>query len=331
MRSITKLSPVVAILFCFVACKETNKNPQKKISETIISETQNDFPGNYVTKEYHQRTEGYDWISVAVRDKGDNTIGISVRSRADKKRPTCTFDSKAFKVNDSLYRASSNGVGILFSFKKDSLKILTEIPEQADALQFYCSGGGNFTGVYGRIEGELDSSQIDPTLFAKTLELQGVGFLVSSKARNNEKVLEILPYGLETDNSAITHTMEGSIADVEIEDLNSDGFPELLVYLSSDGSGSYGEVIGYSVNNGKSISSVYFPPISDDPALSKGYMGHDEFSVIETSLARRFPIYNDGDTNANPTGGIRQIEYILEDGEASRRFVVKNSTDFPDM
>jgi hypothetical protein len=185
--------------------------------------------------------------------------------------------------------------------------------------------------VYGRIEGELDSSQIDPTLFAKTLELQGVGFLVSSKARNNEKVLEILPYGLETDNSAITHTMEGSIADVEIEDLNSDGFPELLVYLSSDGSGSYGEVIGYSVNNGKSISSVYFPPISDDPALSKGYMGHDEFSVIETSLARRFPIYNDGDTNANPTGGIRQIEYILEDGEASRRFVVKNSTDFPDM
>ncbi|MGB5664735.1 PliI family lysozyme inhibitor of I-type lysozyme [Eudoraea sp.] len=325
-----RFSLTILILGTLVACKETNKNPQKKISETITSETQNDFLGNYVAKEYHQRTEGYDWISVAVRNKGDNTIGISVRSRADKKRPTCTFDSKAFKVNDSLYRACSNGVGILFSFKKDSLKILTEIPEQADALQFYCSGGGNFTGDYGRIEGELDSSQIDPTLFTKTLELQGIGFSVSSFARNNKKILQILPYGLEIDNSAITRTLEGSIADVEIEDLNSDGFPEILVYLSSDGSGSYGDVIGYSVNNGKSISAIYFPPISENDELKKGYMGHDEFSIIETTLAQRFPIYREGDTNANPTGGIRQIEYQLVDGEASRKFVIKNSTDFPE-
>lgn len=51
-------------------------------------------------------------------------------------------------------------------------------------------------------------------------------------------------------------------------------------------------------------------------------MGHDEFAIIETTLARRFPIYKDGDTNNNPTGGTRQIEYKLKDGEASRLFVI---------
>ena len=48
-----------------------------------------------------------------------------------------------------------NGVGSDFPLIKDSLKILTEIPEQADALQFYCSGGGNFIGDYGRIDGDI--------------------------------------------------------------------------------------------------------------------------------------------------------------------------------
>ncbi len=71
---------------------------------------------NYVAKEYHERTEGYDWISVAVRNKGDNTIGISVRSRADKKRPTCTLDTKAYKVNDSLFSSAVNGVSVMFTF-----------------------------------------------------------------------------------------------------------------------------------------------------------------------------------------------------------------------
>ncbi len=38
-----RFSLTILILGTLVACKETNKNPQKKISETITSETQNDF------------------------------------------------------------------------------------------------------------------------------------------------------------------------------------------------------------------------------------------------------------------------------------------------
>jgi hypothetical protein len=57
-------------------------------------------------------------------------------------------------------------------------------------------------------------------------------------------------------------------------------------------------------------------------------MGHDEFTIMETTLARRFPIYKEGDTNSNPTGGTRQIEYKLQDGEASRAFVIHKISDY---
>ncbi|MGB5191200.1 MAG: hypothetical protein WBN54_14170, partial [Robiginitalea sp.] len=59
-----------------------------------------------------------------------------------------------------------------------------------------------------------------------------------------------------------------------------------------------------------------------------GYMGHDEFAVVETSLVRRFPVYKSGDSNSNPTGGTRQIQYKLQDGEASRLFVIDNISEY---
>ncbi len=31
---------------------------------------------------------------------------------------------------------------------------------------------------------------------------------------------------------------------------------------------------------------------------------------------RRFPVYREGDTNAAPSGGTRQLQYRLEPGEA---------------
>ena len=54
------------------------------------------------------------------------------------------------------------------------------------------------------------------------------------------------------------------------------GFPEILIYTVSAGSGSYGNVVGYSVNNGKSISQIYFPELFDNKEASRGYMGRSE-------------------------------------------------------
>lgn len=164
-----------------------------------------------------------------------------------------------------------------------------------------------------------DEQKID---FQKTLALQNISFDVKTTGEGSICQLSIQPKGLEIDNQNIALEIDGKVVNAEIEDLNSDGFPEILIYTISAGSGSYGNVIGYSVNNGKSISQIYFPDISDNKEASNGYMGHDEFYIIETRLARKFPVYKNGDTNTNPTGGTREIQYKLKDGEASRLFVI---------
>jgi len=57
-------------------------------------------------------------------------------------------------------------------------------------------------------------------------------------------------------------------------------------------------------------------------------MGHDQFAVVETNLVRRFPLYNRGDSNANPTGGTRQVTYKLVPGEAMGQLKPVGSIQF---
>ena len=109
---------------------------------------------------------------------------------------------------------------------------------------------------------------------------------------------------------------DGTITNVEIEDLYADGFPEIYVHVTSACSGSCGSLIAFASNGNKSLSPIVLPSIEDRPELSQGYMGHDQFAVGEGTFMRRFPIYLEGDTNAAPTGCTRQIQYKLEPGEA---------------
>lgn len=172
-------------------------------------------------------------------------------------------------------------------------------------------------------------SQNSGPYYHGVLSLNGISFDISTSGPASMQKLRIQPAGLSISNREMMHEIDGRVVEAEIADLNSDGYPEVLIYTQSAGSGSYGDVIAYSANNGKSVSQVYFPPISNNPEASEGYMGHDEFTVIETSLAHRFPIYKEGDTNAQPTGSMRQIQYKMVDGEASRRFEIVRITEFP--
>ncbi len=152
--------------------------------------------------------------------------------------------------------------------------------------------------------------------FEQNLSLQGISFKVSCPNEGSINKLTITPSGLEIDNSVIEQEIDGGVTGAEIGDINSDGSPEIYIYVNSAGSGSYGDVIAYSANNKKSLSGIYLPPLADDKKNSAGYMGHDEFTLVENTLARRFPLYKQGDTNAKPSGGIRQLQYKLVAGEA---------------
>jgi hypothetical protein len=161
-----------------------------------------------------------------------------------------------------------------------------------------------------------EPTQAAPVTYDETLEYGGISFHVVATGEGSIGNVTITPAGLEVDNAPITRETDGKVMLAEVADLDADGSPEVYVYTQSAGSGSYGGLIAYAANNRKSLSEIYLPPVAENPEASKGYMGHDEFRVVENTLVQRFPVYKEGDTNAAPTGGMRQLQYKLEPGEA---------------
>ena len=151
--------------------------------------------------------------------------------------------------------------------------------------------------------------------FQRTLSLQGYSFQVKASGEGSQQQLTISTRGGKLPIEPISQTVDGRVIGAEVADLNSDTLPEVYVYVQSAGSGSYGQLVAYSVIKGKQLSPIYLQELSGSAA--KGYQGHDEFSVVEGCLVRRFPINKTGDSNAKATGGLRQICYKLRNGEAS--------------
>jgi len=164
--------------------------------------------------------------------------------------------------------------------------------------------------------------------FDQELELQGIRFRVSSPNTASGNTVTVVPTGLEIDNSPWDSAVDGDVVGAEVGDVDANGSPEVYVYVRSRDPAARGSLVGYAANYRKSLSAIYLPPLSDDPAAAAGYQGHDEFALVEQSLARRFPLYSaDGDA-AVPTGKTRQLQYRLTAGEASWRLELVNSTEF---
>jgi hypothetical protein len=153
-------------------------------------------------------------------------------------------------------------------------------------------------------------------VFEKKLTLLGVTFEVKCANDSSLNQVTITPSGLEEDNEAVTVEGDGTVTGAEVADLNADGSPEVYVYVQSAGSGGYGSLIAYGANRKKSMSAIYLEELKEGSEHLEGYMGHDEFAVVESTLVRRFPIYKEGDSNVAPSGGMRQFQYKLKAGEA---------------
>ena len=164
--------------------------------------------------------------------------------------------------------------------------------------------------------------------FFAQMVLQGVTFQAESPNEGSINLVTVRAETPEGKLGPIEVEADGTITNVEVEDLNADGYPEIYVYVNSAGSGSYGSLIAYASNRNRSLSEIYLPSLEDDPEVSKGYMGHDTFAVGEGALLRRFPVYREGDTSAEPSGGTRQVQYRLEAGEASWRLVPYDVVNF---
>jgi len=171
-------------------------------------------------------------------------------------------------------------------------------------------------------------SSVAGLAFDRTLELIGIRFHVTSANNSSRNTLRIVPAGLEIDNSQIERVIDGTVTGAEVADINADGSPEIYIYVTSAGSGSYGSLVAYSANRRKSLSEIYLPPITQNATIAKGYRGHDNFAVLEGALGQRFPVYRDSDTNANPTGGTRQLQHKLVPGEAGWLLTVDRVVEY---
>ena len=172
------------------------------------------------------------------------------------------------------------------------------------------------------------SESDDAKEFNRTLSLQGVTFHVETAYTNYMNRLSIIPRGLKIDNSPTRTAIDGLVTGAEVADLNADGSPEIYIYITSAGKGSYGSVLAYATNNKKSMTPISVPLLNRDRKNSEGYLGHDEFSVVENSLARRFPIYQIDDSIGTRTGKTRQLQYKLEPSEANWILRLDNVTEF---
>ena len=100
-----------------------NKN-QTKIDPPVSSELTSGidaFVGSYVSDGYSKKEEGYDWVAVTIKKLSDSTAQVSIRSRADKKKPSCTFDMDVTKLDSVTLNGRNEGYSILFKLNKNVL------------------------------------------------------------------------------------------------------------------------------------------------------------------------------------------------------------------
>ena len=185
---------------------------------------------NYVSESYFKKDIGYDWVSVSLKDIDAHNAKISIKSRADRKKPTCTFDDVVSKSSNNEYISYKEGKKIIFTLKDDTLSIKGENVEDENILFYFCSGGGSLKGEYKRLYEPLDKKQIDKRNYANTLYYNQYMFFIEES--NN--TISIFSPNLKYSNKPILKKIDGEIIYSEIADMNSDGNPEIYIYTNNE-------------------------------------------------------------------------------------------------
>jgi hypothetical protein len=163
--------------------------------------------------------------------------------------------------------------------------------------------------------------------YDSTMKIGKVGYKVFCVNKNPDKnTVTIGPVGFEKDAHEVSIEIKGRVTRSEVDDLNRDGFPDLVVYVYD--AKNIGTVVAISSEKNESFAPIYFPDITDDQKLRIGYKGQDEFRLMEGFLVRRFPVFDVSDTaNVRPSGVVRQIMYNVVPSDRYQKFKVTRSYD----
>jgi hypothetical protein len=152
-----------------------------------------------------------------------------------------------------------------------------------------------------------------------TVKVGRVGYHVECRNKKvDENDLNIRPMGFSSEAKPMEFMIRGRVAKAEIDDLNSDGYPDLVLYVYTDSSAVFGTVYAFVSKANKSVVGCFLPDPMMDGKINEGYKGHDTFSLMEEYLLEKFPIYKAGDDKDKPSGGTRVILYQLVPDEGDR-------------
>lgn len=169
--------------------------------------------------------------------------------------------------------------------------------------------------------GVVSHSSGTTPLYDKVLRFNVYRFLITAPDSGQVRELTIKAYRGELLLTSFRVRVDGAIVGAEVADLDKNRFPELYVYSISDGSGSFGRVYAWQFLPERKADIA---PVNWQLAAVKGYMGHDSLWVGPGILCRKYPLYQPGDANAQPSGGYRIERYRLQPTGVSFRLVAEN-------
>jgi len=164
-----------------------------------------------------------------------------------------------------------------------------------------------------------------------TMKVGKAGYRINCLNKSAEKnAISINPVGFENEVRDFSFDLKGLLTGAEVDDLNKDGFPDLLLYVNTKDSLNKSTVIGISSMENKSVVPIVLPDILDDPRLRHGYKGSDQYMLLEGILMRTYPLFEkDANGVQQPTGKMRRLMYRVAQGEqGSLKFVISRFYDF---
>ncbi|HMQ47202.1 MAG TPA: hypothetical protein PKA00_06820 [Saprospiraceae bacterium] len=160
-------------------------------------------------------------------------------------------------------------------------------------------------------------SKVQQLAFKPTQRMLSSGkvqFIIDNPAIHQ---LKITPSGLEVRNEPMEKTVDGTLEDAFITDLDKDGFPEVYCIVRSREGLGEANIVGFASYRNRSYGEIYVPPFPEGSPYMKGYKGGDFYVLENKRILREFPIFQGG----QDTGKKRRIIYELQRGETS--FVLK--------
>lgn len=153
---ILTLAFLLSASYLLTSCKEnpTNTTTAVPTESNVVSEEikEESIDLSFASAGYATKEEGSDWVKIDIKSSATNQVTILITSREDIKKPTCSLETIATKLNDNTYQAVLQEVKVNFTLEEGQLAIDTVNESDRGVLSYYCSGGGSLLGTYSEIK-----------------------------------------------------------------------------------------------------------------------------------------------------------------------------------